>query len=254
MSSLTSTSTSIDAVAVRDPRARRRREPEPRGVDRMDQRGAAELALRERRQVVHPAVVRAQLAAADRSRARAPARARSARARAEIRRRSSGGASSILPDGVRSISGIRGASAPRSMPAARSACERQPARASEASPYGPARSARSSRRSGPRRLRDRARAPRRPTGPATRRTSSAASSSSSASTSTSAPRPRRDRDQPQQDLPLGGMAGRRATAPAGCSARCCATRAAGTRRRSARPRAASSPGRITSAWRVVSLR
>ena len=84
------------------------------------------------RQVVHPGVVRAQLAAADQQHAvvrrcrsrRAPARSRSTSATI------GSGASSILPDGVRSTSGSRGSSGPRSTPCGvcLEAVERQPVR------------------------------------------------------------------------------------------------------------------------------
>jgi len=86
-----------------------------------------------------------------------------------------GGASSIFPDGVRSTSGMRGSSGPRSMPcgaASRSASVRR---------YGPARSMRSMRRSGPTRVE--------PSAPAPRADSCAATRSSSAPRSAVGPAP-----------------------------------------------------------------
>ena len=65
ISSLISTSASIERPPCADARAAAVGEPEARGVGRVDERGAAERPLREHRQVVHPAVVRAQLAPAD---------------------------------------------------------------------------------------------------------------------------------------------------------------------------------------------
>ena len=79
-------------------------------VVRVHVQRAAVLALHERPQVVHPGVVRAQLAAADQDDA-APLAARALERRPRSRSTSAtigSGASSILPDGVRSTSGMRG--------------------------------------------------------------------------------------------------------------------------------------------------
>ena len=91
---------------------------EARRVAGMDQHGAALGAADELGQVVHPGVVGAQLAAPDQHAARRSAarvvespRAGAARPRDQLRRRSS-----ILPLAVRSTSGIRGSSAPKSIP------------------------------------------------------------------------------------------------------------------------------------------
>ena len=116
--------------------------------------GAAILALHERVEVVHPRVVRAQLAAARPApcaRSTAPERSPAAAAR---RRRICSGASSTLPDGVRSTSGMRGWSGPRSTPCGLSSSRagsgrRGPRRTRRR--RGPTRSSRSSIRSGPRR-------------------------------------------------------------------------------------------------------
>jgi len=104
--------------------------------DGMDQQRAALRPLHERRRVVHPRVVGAELPAADQIRAlrldaRASERKRSTSAT------SSSWVSSILPLGVASKPGRRGSSAPRSIPcsAARSRASDKPSRrASNPSP------------------------------------------------------------------------------------------------------------------------
>ena len=117
IASVTSTGTSIaparELTRARPPSL----EPEPRrrrrGATCSVQRG---LPLHQVREVVHPGVVGAQVAAADQHQlaVRWPVeRRREALAR---RRAIGSGASSIRPLGVRSTSGRRGSSAPRSMP------------------------------------------------------------------------------------------------------------------------------------------
>ncbi len=129
-------------------------EAEPLGVVRVHVERAALLALHERRQVVHPRVVRAQLAAADQDHAAVPL-ARRARARSRSTSATIGsGASSTLPDGVRS-SPAAAARAGRGRRRAGSARARRasgpPGRRRSRRRRGPTRSRKSSIRSGPRR-------------------------------------------------------------------------------------------------------
>ena len=201
---------------------------------------------------MHPAVVRAQLAAADDH--EVGNGRREIRARREIVEKG-GGASSILPEGVRRSSGIRGASGPRSMPygAAFTFANVRPSGASEVvavrtaaqreieQPLGAA-------------LRRHGLQWRSAWAPVRRRTSSAASSSSRVRTIGACRRPPPFATAFSRSR-ICHSAGRpgAARAPAGCSARGCG-RELGKRDVVVRLLERRRPGRITSAWRVVSLR
>ena len=174
------------------------------------------------------------------------------------------GASSILPLGVRSTSGRRG-SQRAEVDAVRRGLEpreRQPvgvgaeavavgagAQHAVEHPLGPG--ARLER--GEQLVRVAARRPAMPACATARCTSSPATKSSSASMSASAPWPGGDRRSAAAGSPTRPAPRRRARTPAASSWRRCGPRAGRARGRSASARAATAAGRITSAWRVVSL-
>ena len=133
IASLSSTGTSTAPTRERTRARPPAREAEGAGVLRVHEQRAALLALRERGQVVHPRVVRAQVAASDQHEGAARARARRGRARGAPRRRRAG------PERARSrrsrwraSPGSRGARGPRSTPcsAARSFASESPDAAS----------------------------------------------------------------------------------------------------------------------------
>ena len=229
-------------------------QPEPRGVGRVARAACS-----------GPCPSRAARGCASRSCSSAAGGGRSARG-APLRRRSSearsrstsatigSGASSIFPDGVRSTSGRRGSSGPRSMPCgfASSVVERQPVRPGAQHEVehalGPA-----ARRARP----DLAGS--RPAsgdcGSATARRSACRSRSRrSRRGRRPAPWPVTIAGEPQQRLPLGSRSRLGLHRPAASSSRRCARRAGRARGRSARFASGDGAGRITSAWRVVSFR
>ena len=119
---------------------------EPGRVVGMDLQGAARLAPYEDVEVVHPRVVRAEVAPTDEHEfVDSAARRAAARRGGPGRRAAPPAPARSRPDGVRNTSGSRGSSGPRSTPCGAST------RSSSDSPYGPVRSRRSSSRSGPRR-------------------------------------------------------------------------------------------------------
>ena len=230
---------------------------------------AALLALHEHGEVVHPRVVRAQVRGGRSSTSVAVGRlGRARRAGARRRRRSARAPARSCPLGVRSTSGRRGSSGPRSMPCgfASSVVERQAvgvgaeAVAVRAGAQHAGRAAARGRARGA----ERGRAARRRRGPASgepaRRDLAldqrrATTKSSSASMSASGPWPAAIAGEPQQRSPTRRLRRRvERRAPAASSSRRCAPRAGRARRRSASARSGEGAGRITSAWRVVSLR
>ena len=109
IASVTSTGTTTLAGARADRRRAAVGQAEPLGVVGVHVHRAAILAADEVRQVVHPRVVRAQVAATDQDQSRRRSRSIAAASRSRSAS-SAGGASSTLPLGVRSTPGAAAAS------------------------------------------------------------------------------------------------------------------------------------------------
>ena len=154
ISSVISTGDDELARGRADPRVAALGEAEALGVVGVDLDRAAVLALDQRRQVVHPRVVRAQLAAADQDHLAVDRGAELGLQAGDVgddRRRAR---ARSCPDGVRSTSGRRGRIGPMSIPcgfASSFASVRPSGSAPKPSPNGPTRSMKSISRSGPRR-------------------------------------------------------------------------------------------------------
>ena len=206
------------------------------GVVGVDVKRALRRSLDEQRQVVHPRVVRAKIAAADEhERRRCAASARSPARAARRRRRAARARARSSRSAVRSASGSRGFSGPRSIPCGRvlEVGERELVRAGAElqveQPLGP--DARRElgqhlvlacgRRTATRRSRARARSALR------------ATCSSSIATSASGPSPNAMPGEPQERHPFVGDRSGRAAAPAASSSRRCGPRTGTARGRSA---------------------